>query len=92
MSRRMLFRFVGVITMPLLVACAAPPIQTLSSDGDARMIVTCSGFFESWEACYERADVACKSRGYSVVQSSLEKPIRRGPEATARELLIVCRQ
>jgi hypothetical protein len=66
-------------------------ISTTSVDGDARVIVTCGGFAESWDACHQRADAACGSKGYSVVLSSAEKPVRTGPEATARELLVRCR-
>ena len=81
-----------LIVLPLVYGCGTSSISTVSLDGDPRKIVTCSGFFDSWETCYERADFVCGSKGYSVIQSSLEKPIRQRPEGTSRELLVACRE
>jgi hypothetical protein len=88
MNARLLILF-GVVA---LTGCTSPTVPTVSSEGQPRVIVSCGGVLESWEMCYEKADLACMSRGYEVIQSSLEKPIRTGPEATTRELLIACRR
>ncbi len=80
----------GVLLVLLGTACSSASVRTVSADGEPRMLVSCSGFFGSWEECYQRADSACDSKGYSVVQSSLERQDLQKKDTSIRELLIAC--
>lgn len=82
----------------LLVGCAdSQPIFTAS--GQNGHSIDCSGEFNTWGDCYEKASELCKSRGYRVLEKmgDKESSITAGKEGLfgssthTRNLIIQCK-
>lgn len=80
-----------VILFLFLTSCAHEKV-VITQDGKKAFLVDCSDAFANWKSCYEKIGSLCSTKGYEIIESSLDGNLVRNGKSDTRRILARCKE